>query len=242
MKRSALLLLAFVFGSAAAQSIAEATPEPSQIPVAWELKFEPSQPLRIQVDTGKGMKNFWYVLYTVVNNTGEDIDFHPEIVRISEIETEAIPNQPNGRTDVPPQIMVDPAIVGVNAKLFAAIAQRHARTHPFLVSPVSAIGKLLQGKDNARTSVAVFPEMDPRASRFTIYFSGLSGEIISRPNPRFDPRRPVTNINGHEAGEDENPRFFVLRKTLAMPFTLPGDIRTRAVAMPVLGKMEWVMR
>jgi len=76
--------------------------------------------------------------------------------------------------------------------------------------------------------------MDPRVSKFTLYFGGLSGERITRPNPKYDPRRP--------SEENENPKLFVLQKTLALPYTLPGDVKTRGAAVPVLGRMTWVMR
>ena len=221
---------------------AQATPEPNPVPVAWELSLEPSPLMRIQVDTGSGPKIYWYMLYTVTNNTGQDIDFHPEIVRVNEIESELAVEKISERPDQAPTVCVDPAIVGLNNQVYKAIAERHARTHPFLVTPVNAIGRLLQGKDNARTSVAVFPDLDPRVSRFTIYFGGLSGEKVTRPNPSYDSSRAAQGSKSNGHGDDENPKLFVLRKTLSIPYTLPGDVRTRQNAQPVLGRMTWVMR
>ncbi len=209
--------------------VALAEPEPSPVRVSWELTFEPTPPLRIQV----GSQTYWYMLYTVTNETGEDIAFHPEITRVNEIETELTAEQAKAQPKLAPRLTVDPAIVGLQSSVFKAIKDRHAKTHPFLVTPVRAIGKLLQGKDNARTSVMVFRDLDPRVSKFTVYVAGLSGERITKPNPKYDPRR--------KAGED-NEEFFVLRKTLAMPYTLAGDVKTRAAANPKLGKMTWIMR
>jgi hypothetical protein len=208
-----------------------ATPEPSPVPTAWELSLQPTEPMRIQVDTGAGPQLYWYFLYTVTNSSGQDVDFHPEIVRVSEIDTDD--PTPKIGSQQGPRIIVDPAIVGINTRVYKAIAQRHSKTHPFLVSPIKAIDRLLQGKDNARTSVAIFQDLDPRAQKFTIYFGGLSGEHDSKPNPQFNAKKPEGA---------NNPRFFVIRKTLAMPFTLPGDARTRRGATPVLGRMTWVMR
>lgn len=217
-----------------------ATPEPSTIPVAWELGLEPSQMLRIQADG----RTYWYMLYTVTNNTGQDIDFLPEIVRVSEIETEVPADKVSQQPDQASRLIVDPAIVGLNARVYQAIAQRHARTHAFMVTPVEAIGRLLQGRDNARTSVAVFKELDPRVSKFTIYFGGLSGEKIVKPNPMYDAAKASRSdqTNGHASDDESNPKLFVLRKTLAIPYTLPGDVRSRATAQPALGRMTWVMR
>ncbi len=220
-----------------------ATPEPNPIPAAWELNLDPSPVMRIQVDTGRGTRTYWYMLYTVTNQTAQDIDFHPEIVRVNEIESELAVDKVSEQPDQAPMVSVDPAIVGLDNRVYQAIAKRHARTHPFLVTPVYAIGRLLQGKDNARTSVAVFPDLDARVSKFTIYFGGLSGEKLTRPNPSYDSARKVsgTETNGH-GGSEVNPKIFVLRKTLAIPYTLPGDVRTRPNAQPVLGRMSWVMR
>ena len=222
-----------------------AQPEPSPSPVAWELKFEPTPPMRIQVDVGKGPQTYWYILYSVTNDTGKDIDFYPEITRVSEIETEATVEQAKKQPAVAPHLAVDPALVGLHSKVFKAIQERHAKTHPFLKPPVEAISRLLQGRDNALTSVMVFSDLDPRVSKFTLYITGLSGEIQAKPNPGYDPKRP----SGPEikpgvptTQKDDNPKFFVLRKTLAMPYTLPGDAKTRKTAEPKLGKRDWVMR
>lgn len=230
------------FGLFFAALPARGQPEPNPIPVSWELKFEPSSIQRINVTIDGEARTFWYMLYTVVNQTGQDVDFHPEIVRVNEIESEVPAEKAESAPDRAPRLTVDPAIVGVRSEVFQAIARRHRRTHPFLATPVSAISRLLQGRENALTSVAVFPDLDPRVSRFTIYFSGLSGEVVTRPNPMYRPDSGGEKVNGHRPGKPQPPRQFVLRKTLAIPYTLPGDERTRRAADPVLGRMEWVMR
>ncbi len=224
---------AVIFNGLIRAGVAQAEPQPSPVPTAWELTLQPTEPARIVVDLGGVKKTFCYFLYTVTNNTGQDVDFHPEIVRVSEIETEATASQAQKNPEQAPRITPEPAIIGLDSRVFKAIAERHQRTHPFLVTPVKAIERLLQGRDNARTSVAVFPDLDPRVSKFTIYFGGLSGEQTSKPNPAHNPKK---------AESEDNPRFFVIRKTLAMPYTLPGDERTRPTAIPVLGRMTWVMR
>lgn len=211
-----------------------ATPEPAPAPVSWELQFEPTIPYRITAPTKHGTKTFWYFLYKVTNNTGEDRLFHPEIVRVNEIASEVPADQAKQRAAEASKMTVDPSMVGLERGVFEAIKKRHEATHPFLIHPVDAITELRQGGDNAIASVAVFPEMDPRVSRFTFYVSGLSGEQIIRPNPLFDTTKP--------ADEESNPRVFVLRKTWSMPYTLPGDVKTRRYANPKLGLSEWVMR
>ena len=215
-----------------------AEPEPSPIPTSWELTLQPATPTRIQVDG----RTYWYLLYTVINNTGQDVDFHPEIVRVNEIENELTAEQAAAKPDQAPSVTIDPAIVGVPSRVYQAIADRYARTHPFLVTPVKAISRLLQGKDNAITSIAVFPDLNPRVSKFTIFFGGLSGEKIAKANPVYASRQPAADAGKSAAADEANPKLFVLRKTLAMPYTVPGDASTRRTAAPVLGRMTWVMR
>ena len=211
-----------------------ATPEPSPTPVSWELQFKPTVPERINLSSRHGSGPLWYVLYTVTNNTDEDVPFHPEIVRVEEIESEVPADRARQNPQEAAKITVTPAIVGLERSVFEAIKKRHAATHPFLVHPVDAIGTLKQGDDYAGSSVAVFRDLEARVKKFTIYVGGLSGEQIVRPNPMYDPKK--------SEDDSENPRVFVLRKTLAMPYVLPGDVKTRRTAQPRLGQMEWVMR
>ncbi len=235
-----MTLLASMMFSAAVQ----AAPEPSAAPESWELSLEPSPPTRIQVKLGSGVRTYWYILYTVTNNSFEDVDFHPEIARVAEIESEVPADLAASMPDKAARISVEPAIVGLHPKVFAAIKKRHAKTHPFLAEPVKAITRLRVGKDNALTSVLVFPDLNPRVSKFTVYFGGLSGERIIKRNPSYRSIPATDGRKGATSGgaEEKNPKFFVLRKTLAMPYTLPGDERTRRSATPVLGRMGWVMR
>ncbi|HVP11819.1 MAG TPA: hypothetical protein VMV94_11600 [Phycisphaerae bacterium] len=229
---------------AAARAVAD-EPKPSPTPISWELTFKPAPLERIQVDTGKGPETYWYMIYTVINDTGQDVDFFPEVVRVSEIDS------PMPATSAPANpgeglgMIVEPALIGGHPKIYEAIKQLYGKTRPFLVSPVDAIGRLLQGKDNARTSVFIFPDLDPRVTRFTIYFGGLSGEKVSISNPKYDPRRAAAKekkADAKPAEDKDNPQYFVLRKTLAMPYTLPGDAKTRRSAAPAAGPLNWVMR
>ena len=214
-------------------------PKPAPAPVAWEMQVKLSQPMRVTVDTGAGARTYWYLLYTVTNNTGREVPFLPEIVRVNEIETETTADRAEAEPEKASTLEVDPAIMP-HPTVFRAIQSRHAKTHPFLVKPVRAIGPLLQGSDNARTSVAIFPDLDPRVSKFTLYFGGLSGETMNRRNPAY--RKAAAVRTGTENDRIENKKYFVLRKTLAVPYTLPGDPKTRPTAEPALGRMTWVMR
>ena len=220
-------------------------PKPSPTPISWELTFKPAPLTRIQVDTGKGPETYWYMIYTIINDTGQDVDFFPEVVRVSELDGAAPQASADAKSDKGPGMIVDAALVGAHPKVFESIKKLYGKTQPFLVSPVDAIKKLLQGKDNALTSVVIFSDLDPRVTKFTIYFGGLSGEKTSIPNPKYDPRRAAakdTTPDAKAAADKDNPQYFVLRKTLAMPYALPGDAKSRRSATPAAGAINWVMR
>lgn len=221
---------------------AAAEPQPSPTPVEWELTFTFEQPQRIEVSVPGGKSStYWYVLFRVVNQTGEDRDFMPVIERVEEIESELAESLVTAHPAEAPRIHVTPALIGVHPTIYRAIEKRHSRTRPFLVPPVQAITRIKQGRDNAIDSVAVFPDLDPRASRFTIYVGGLSGERTRLPNPSF--REPKQGAPAAEApAGDKNSRWFVIQKTLAIPYRVPGDVRTRRSVAPVLERMIWVMR
>lgn len=206
-----------LFASLNATFGALAAPTPSLTPKSWDLEFEFFDPARIEVALPGEERptTFWYLIYTVTNNSGREVLFYPQF----DLVTDTL-NVVQGGDHVSPTV-------------FDAIRARHGKLHPFLTEPLKVGGKLLQGTDNARTSVAIFRDFDPQASRFTVFAGGLSGEVARVPNPAFDPA----------AGESEqNPQFFTLRKTLAIPYDLPGDPVTRRQATPARGTREWVMR
>ena len=194
-----------------------AAPKPSLTPKSWQLDFEFRDPARIDVtlpgDEHPSM--FWYLIYTVTNETGCEVLFYPQF----DLVTDTL-RVVHGGDDVSPTV-------------FDAIRQRHHKQHPLIVAPLKASGKLLQGVDNARTSVAIFRTLDAEASRFTLYAAGLSGEVVRVPNPAFAPAQPVT---------EHNLQFFTLRKTLAIRYDIPGDLKSRKRAAPVRTGRDWVMR
>ena len=81
--------------------------------------------------------------------------------------------------------------------------------------------------------MVVFRQFNYEDNAFSIYFSGLSGEIKLQPNPSFDASQPESM---------KNPRTFTLRKTLEIKYALPGDETTRRQAKPIRRERRWVMR
>jgi hypothetical protein len=183
----------------------------------WQLDFNFHDPQRISVQLPGHAKpaTYWYVLFTVTNNTGRDVELYPSFRLVTDT------------------LQVVEGGANIDPRVYGAIAARHKKEYPFFAPPSKITGPLLQGEDNARTSAAVFRTFDPSANGFTIYVSGLSNEISRVPNPDFQDK----------AEESEaNQRFFILRKTLAITYNLPGDVFTQSRATPVRDKREWVMR
>jgi len=183
----------------------------------WTLEFEFHDPQRITVRLpgASDPTTYWYLLYRVTNQTGQDVQFYPSFRLVT--NTLAVVD---GGDDIP-------------SGVYDAIAERHRKEFPFFAPPTKVSGLLMQGRENARMSAVVFGAFDPEADSFTVFVSGLSGVTDRIPNPGF---------NASRAESDDNARFFVLRRTLAIEYDLPGDPSSRRFATPVRRHREWVMR
>jgi hypothetical protein len=184
---------------------------------SWRLGFEFHDPQRINVRLpgSDAESTYWYMLYRVTNNSGEDVQFFPSVRLVTGTLTVV-----EGGAHVPPAV-------------YDGIAARHRREAPFFAPPWKISGLLLQGEENARSSAAVFEDFDPTASSFKVFVGGLSGAVTRIPNPAF--RRGETE-------SATNERYFVLRQTLEISYELPGDVNTRKGVRPVRTRRDWVMR
>lgn len=183
----------------------------------WQVDLEFVDPQRVSISIpGEAQPvTYWYVVYQVTNATGRDVEFFPSFRLVTDT------------------LEVVEGGVDVNPRVFEAIAARHRQDFPFLLPPHKASGLLLQGKENARASCVVFRDFDGQASAFTLFVSGLSNETDRVPNPTFMPDEPESR---------ENPRSYVLRKTLSVRYDFPGDPQTRQSASPVRRDRVWVLR
>ena len=193
-------------------------PTPSIAPKSWQLRFRYQDPQRVSVFVpGKAEPVlYWYMLYTVENSGKTEVDFYPQFDLVTDT------------------LKVYRSATMVSAEAFKAIQRRSG--DPLLLPPEKVtIGKLLRGKDRARHSVAIWEDFDPQAKGFRIYVSGLSGEIARAKNPMYDPEKPE--------GE-QNKRFYLLRKTLEIPYKLPTSESERSVAIPqrMPDEQKWIMR
>jgi hypothetical protein len=191
--------------------------KPAASPVTWELNFRFENPDRVSVYLpGKAEPVvYWYMLYTIENRYDEEVEFYPDF----ELVTNTL------------QVVQDE--IRVSPEAFRAIQRR--ADDPLLVTPERAMGTLLRGKDNARHSVAIWRDFEPKATSFTIFVRGLSGEMRREKNPVFNASKPEG---------PGNERYFTLHKTLAIPYRFPVSEVTRSRVAPVrlADKQQWIMR
>lgn len=205
-------------------------PEPAPFPIAWEFEFKFLDPKRIEIQLPDESKPrvFWYMVYTVTNTSGRSQRFFPSIAMVTE------------------DLEVHESDIGISPLVFEAIRDRHEHTHPYMVHPTQAIGSLLMGDDNARESVAIWPQFDLNVNNFYVYVSGLSGETLFVRNPVYDPAMPETKeIEGSDGKVREvvvNPKHFTLRKTLQIRYNLPGSPNLRRLDDVQRLGTEWIMR
>jgi hypothetical protein len=128
--------------------------------------------------------------YTVVNNTGKEILFTPSFELVADTgRVQTAFKEANGKDNIP-------------SAVFEEISRLYK--NPLLQSPSSIYGRLLQGEDNAKDGVIIFPALDPEARQFQLFVMGLSGETAEVKNP----------IDG---------KSVILQKALEIDFRLPGQ-------------------
>ncbi len=204
---------------------ARGTSEAGLVSLAWQVSFEFHDPKRISIvlPGDDHATVFWYMLYEVTNETGRDVAFYPSFRLVTD-SLEVVEGGAN-----------------ISPRVYDVIAARHTKEFPFFAAPHKITGPLLQGKENARASAAVFRAFDSSASRFSIYVSGLSGEVARVFNPAGTTAKTGSTAKAGD-GNDLAGSSFLLRRTLAITYDLPGDEQTRGLTSPVRRKREWVMR
>jgi hypothetical protein len=175
MKRK-LLPLAILGGLILGLSpFASAYPQPSKYPVSWELKFEHEKPRRIVVETpgSRVPKAYWYMTYTVTNNTDSEQMFLPTFEMVTR----------SGKV-----IRSDR---GVPKAAFDKI--KSTTGNNLLETAVRIAGPLRVGEDQAKDGVAIWEEPEAEMGAFTVFVSGLAGESAALTT---EDGQPVTSAEG----------------------------------------------
>ena len=197
MKRNLLASAAIILGLAlTATTRLTAAPEPAPIPPTgtWELTFKNFSPERFDtVENGKKV-TYWYLRYTVTNNTGRAVLFTPDFELLTDSGQAAV------------------AYKGVDRATYGKI--KALWNSKLLESPFEILGRLLEGDDNARDGVAIWANIDGDARFFTILVQGLSNETTTTKNPLTGAEVVLQKtlqldykIPGQQIGIDPKPEF-----------------------------------
>ena len=114
--------------------------------------------------------------------------------------------------------------------LYPAVVETVKRRYRLkeLKNSVQMMGPLKAGQDEAQDGVFVFPEVDPRMDAFKVFVTGLSGQFTVRTIPA--------------AKEGQEPKEIVLRKTMELDFSFPGDEIDLDEDKVYLAKQKWIWR
>jgi hypothetical protein len=185
-----------------------AAPEPDPVPKRWELNITPG-PLRVAtVDVPEtGPRTYFFFTYKAVNNTGDDLLFAPSFELSTDEGDLILPGR-----EVP-----------------SAVTEEILRRldNPFLQDQINVIGQILQGEENAKEGLVVWPVPTIRPGQVTIYCRGFSGETKSIEIP--DP----------EAG---GTRRLTLSKQYMIRHNLPGELEPKESEPLSVAERRWIMR
>lgn len=199
---------AVVSGLCGVATLSGLAPEPDPVPRRWQLAIEPG-PLRVtSIDTGTtGPKSYYFFTYKVTNGSDGDLLFAPSF----DLGTESGEVRRSGR-DVPSE---------VTRRIVADLEDKEIQDQ------IGIVGMLLQGEENAKEGVVVWPANGMHISEVTIYAAGFSGETrkIEVKDPKSGAPTPV-----------------MLRKTLMLRYQPPGELRDMSGKPIELVEQRWIMR
>ncbi len=183
-------------------------PEPDAIPRRWQVDVKMGGLRLAQFKQADGStKAYFYLTYRVTNHTGEDILFAPGF-ELANGEGEVIRS---GR--------------GVSIEAANTIQQNLQNS--YLEDQISVLGMLLQGDENAKEGIVIWPANQMHLSEVTVYAAGFSGEV--KVQPAKDPK----------TGESV---AFPLYKSMMIRYKLPGDLDSHGSEPFAPDETKWIMR
>jgi hypothetical protein len=142
--------------------------------------------------------------YRVSNNSGEDLLFAPAF-----------------------ELSSGPGVVlrsGRDVPLEVTRELMKQTQNEFIEDQISIIGQLLQGKENAKDGIVIWPLPAFSEDTVTLYAAGFSGETATVQLP------------------DSPDSKVVLRKTMMMRFRVPGTLEHQQSRPLELLEKRWIMR
>lgn len=209
----------FAFGAFAILAIGAcvclAAPEPAIVPGPddWtvDVRFEYPQQIMVKLSGETDPRRFWYIIMTLTNRTNRDVDFYPEC----DLMTDTFQIIPSGKH--------------VPEAVFEQIKTLYQNRYPFLELVERAGNKILQGEDNAKDIVIIWPDFDAAAKSIKLFITGLSNETVAIAHPT------VKDQTG-------KPTTVFLRKTLELDYKFGGDAVFRSDVKLTLQNKRWIMR
>lgn len=166
----------------------------------WTLDFKSGE---FRLFTAADGRDYWYMTYTVVNRTGQDRMWAPRFDLLSDDGQ----IRRSGR-DVPSS---------VTSEILRVIG------NPLLEDQNQVIGELLQGVENAKEGLVVWPANNLAVKELVVFGSGLSGETKVVADPL--------------TGED-----VTLSRTLSRSYVTAGEPALRPSEPLRLYEQVWVWR
>lgn len=183
-------------------------PEPDAVPKRWQLDCEVGE-LRVTTFETKdaGAKAYFYLTYRVVNNSTADQLFAPAF-----------------------DLMTDDGQIIRSGRDIPAEVTKHVLgllDEPLLLDQIGIIGPMLQGKENSKRGVVIWPAEQLRSEDLTIFAAGFSGET-----------RAVSTIDTKTGKELKS----LLRKTLMLRYKMPGTVDKKGNDPFPLVEQRWILR
>lgn len=176
-------------------------PKPAPVPYRWELEFD-AGPLRLLVDpNGEGA--YWYLTYTVTNRTGADQLWAPKFTMFTDTG-EILDSGRNVPSRITEEIL-------------------RMLDNDLLQDQNDVIGDILQGRENAKEGLVIWPARNLAANEISVFIAGISGETARVKNPVTD-------------------QEIILRKTLQRDYLVPGAAADRGSKPVDLVAEQWVLR
>ncbi len=190
-------------------------PQPAIVPRAnqWTLNvvFEQPQQIMVKVPGQSKTQRFWYIIVTLTNNSDMDVPFYPTCEMMTDT------------------FQIIGAYHDSENVVFKKIKRRHKKKYPLLESVLHADNRILQGQDNTKDLVIIWPDFDAKTKNISLFLAGLSNEtaVVEHPTEK--------DANG-------NPEKLYLRKTLELQYSIGGDEKLRSSSKLAYKGKRWVMR
>jgi len=197
-------------------SVCFAAPEPAIVPGPgmWMVNATFTHPQQIVLNRSSAGKpiRFWYVILTLTNKTGQDVDFYPTCDLMTDT------------------FQIIPAGKNVPAMVFEQIKNRHQDRYPLLESLENTGNKILQGEDNTKDIAVIWHDFDAKAGNIKLFIAGLSNETVAIDHPVAKSRRTGKPVKVY------------LRRTLELSYDLRSDPAMRSEADLAYKGKRWIMR